>query len=152
VRLTSGWAALQPTLSITGGPIDFLNKIGLFEFRFASVARSHRLSTSACGTATTLIRSCTEGKFNWYYDFDETIMILEGAILLESDGMPPKRYGVGDVIFNPFWLVVPIATRHRRPTENDPCSRWAISDRFSTFARQRVSCRCRIRRHCYRPA
>jgi uncharacterized protein len=62
-------------------------------------ARSHRLSTSACGTATTLIWSCTEGTFNWYYDVDETIMILEGSVLLESDGMPPKRYGVGDVIF-----------------------------------------------------
>jgi uncharacterized protein len=62
-------------------------------------ASSHALSTSADGTATTLIWSCTEGKFNWYYDFDETIMILEGSIVLESEGLPPKRYGVGDVIF-----------------------------------------------------
>ena len=43
--------------------------------------------------------SCTEGKFSWYYDVDETIVILEGSIVLESEGMPPKRYGVGDVIF-----------------------------------------------------
>ena len=62
-------------------------------------ARSHVLSTSADGTAKTLIWSCTEGKFNWYYDADETIVILEGSIVLESEGMPPKRYGVGDVIF-----------------------------------------------------
>ena len=62
-------------------------------------ARSHRLSTSACGTATTLIWSCTKGKFNWYYDLDETIMILEGSAVIESDGMPPKRYGTGDVVF-----------------------------------------------------
>jgi uncharacterized cupin superfamily protein len=62
-------------------------------------ASSHALSTSADGTATSLIWHCTEGKFNWYYDFDETIMILEGSIVLESEGMPPKRYGVGDVIF-----------------------------------------------------
>ncbi|MCP3471987.1 cupin domain-containing protein [Bradyrhizobium sp. CCGUVB1N3] len=62
-------------------------------------ARSHLLSTSACGTAMTLIWSCTEGKFNWYYDLDETIMILEGSMVLESDGMTPKRYGVGDVVF-----------------------------------------------------
>ena len=62
-------------------------------------ARSHMLSTSADGTAMTLIWSCTEGRFNWYYDVDETIMILEGSIVLESEGMPPKRYGVGDVIF-----------------------------------------------------
>jgi uncharacterized cupin superfamily protein len=62
-------------------------------------ARSHPLSTSADRAATTLIWSCTEGKFNWFYDMDETIMILEGSILLESAGMPPKRYGPGDVIF-----------------------------------------------------
>ena len=61
-------------------------------------ARSHLLSTSACGTTRTLIWSCTEGKFNWHYDVDETIMILEGSIVLESDGMAPRRYGVGDVI------------------------------------------------------
>ena len=24
-------------------------------------------------------------------------MILEGSIVLESEGIPPKRYGVGDV-------------------------------------------------------
>jgi uncharacterized protein len=62
-------------------------------------ARSQLLSASADGTATTLIWSCTEGKFNWYYDVDETIMILEGSIVLESEGMPAKHYGVGDVIF-----------------------------------------------------
>ncbi|QHO72407.1 cupin [Bradyrhizobium sp. CCBAU 051011] len=61
-------------------------------------AREHVLSTSACGTTKTIIWSCTEGKFNWYYDVDETIMILEGSIVLESNGMPPRRYGVGDVI------------------------------------------------------
>ena len=62
-------------------------------------AHSHQLSVSADGAAKTLIWSCTGGKFNWYYDVEETIMILEGSILLEYEGMPPKRYGVGDVIF-----------------------------------------------------
>ena len=32
-----------------------------------------------------------------YYDVHETIMILEGSIVLEGEGMPPRRYGVGDV-------------------------------------------------------
>ncbi|RXH05880.1 DUF861 domain-containing protein [Bradyrhizobium vignae] len=63
------------------------------------VSRSRVLSTSADGTAQTIIWHCTEGRFNWYYDIDETIMIMEGSIVLESDGMPPKRYGPGDVIF-----------------------------------------------------
>jgi hypothetical protein len=57
------------------------------------------LWTSADRAAATLIWSCTEGKFNWYYDCDETIVILEGSIVLESEGMPPKRYGVGEAIF-----------------------------------------------------
>jgi len=57
------------------------------------------LSSSADGLASTMVWHCTEGKFNWYYDFDETILILEGAIVLESDTMPPTRYGPGDVIF-----------------------------------------------------
>jgi uncharacterized cupin superfamily protein len=47
----------------------------------------------ADGIAKTLIWSCTEG--GWYYDVDETILILEGSIALESDGKPPKRYDVG---------------------------------------------------------
>jgi hypothetical protein len=57
------------------------------------------LSQSADGLASTMVWHCTAGKFNWYYDFDETVLILEGGIVLESDSMPPTRYGPGDVIF-----------------------------------------------------
>jgi ethanolamine utilization protein EutQ (cupin superfamily) len=46
-----------------------------------------------------MVWECSQGKFNWYYDFDETVLILEGSILLESDTMPSKRYVAGDVIF-----------------------------------------------------
>jgi hypothetical protein len=56
------------------------------------------LSQSADGLATTMVWHCTEGKFNWFYDFDETVLILDGSIVLESDGMPPKRHVAGDVI------------------------------------------------------
>jgi uncharacterized cupin superfamily protein len=62
-------------------------------------ATSCTLSQSLDGLATTIVWQCTEGKFNWFYDFDETILILDGSIVLESDGMPPTRYGAGDVIF-----------------------------------------------------
>ena len=62
-------------------------------------ARSCLLSTSADKAAETYIWSCTEGKFNWYYAGDETAVVLEGSILLESEGMPLMRYGVGDVIY-----------------------------------------------------
>jgi uncharacterized protein len=57
------------------------------------------LSKSADGLASTMVWQCSEGKFNWYYDFDETILILEGSIVLENDTMRPTRYGPGDVIF-----------------------------------------------------
>jgi len=63
------------------------------------VAQSSVLSKSADGLASTIIWQCSEGKFNWYYDFDETILILEGSIVLESDTLRPTRYGPGDVIF-----------------------------------------------------
>jgi uncharacterized protein len=57
------------------------------------------LSQSADGLASTMVWECSEGRFNWYYDFDETVLILEGSIVLESDTMPPTRYAAGDVIF-----------------------------------------------------
>lgn len=62
-------------------------------------ATSCVLSQSADGLATTMVWHCTEGKFDWFYDFDETVLILDGSIVLESDGIPPTRYVAGDVIF-----------------------------------------------------
>jgi uncharacterized protein len=63
------------------------------------IAQRCVLSQSADGLASTMVWECSEGKFNWYYDFDETVLILEGAVVLESDTMAPTRYGPGDVIF-----------------------------------------------------
>jgi uncharacterized protein len=39
------------------------------------------------------------GRFNWHNDVDETILILQGSIVLESDTMRPTRYGPGEVVF-----------------------------------------------------
>jgi hypothetical protein len=63
------------------------------------VAQCCVLSKSADGLASTMVWECSEGKFDWYYDFDETILILEGSIVLENDTMKPVRYSAGDVIF-----------------------------------------------------
>lgn len=81
VNLTPG--PIEPSWIIEGNP----------------VAQCCVLSKSADGLATTVVWQCSEGKFNWYYDFDETILILEGSIVLENDAMRPTRYGPGDVIF-----------------------------------------------------
>ena len=78
----------------------------------------HVLSQSADGLATTMVWHCTAGKFNWYYDFDETIMILEGGIVLEGDTMEPTRYGPGDVIF----------------FKNGAHARWYVEDRVKKLA------------------
>lgn len=61
-------------------------------------ARSCILFGSADELAWTVVWECTEGRFNWHYGLDETILILEGSIILESDTLPRTRYGVGDVI------------------------------------------------------
>jgi len=61
-------------------------------------ARSCTLCRSTDGTDRTVVWECTGGKFNWYYGCDETILILEGSIILENDSFPPTRYGIGDVI------------------------------------------------------
>jgi uncharacterized protein len=63
------------------------------------VAQSSLLSKSADGQAWTVVWQCTEGNFNWYYDLDETILILEGSIVLGNDAMRPTRYSPGDDIF-----------------------------------------------------
>ena len=56
-------------------------------------ACNHVLFTSDDGTTQTIVWSCTAGSFDWYYDVDETILILEGSAIIEG-----KRYGPGDVI------------------------------------------------------
>jgi uncharacterized protein len=61
-------------------------------------ARARQLYKSLDRQVWTVVWECTEGRFNWHYGCDETILILEGSIVLESDSLPPTRYGVGDSI------------------------------------------------------
>lgn len=76
-------APIEPSWIIEGNP----------------VARNATLSRSLDGTASTIVWQCTEGKFDWHYDIDETIYILEGSVVIESEAMQPTRFGPGDVIF-----------------------------------------------------
>ncbi len=62
-------------------------------------ARKFVLSRSFDGMALTIVWECTEGKFNWTYDCDETIYFLQGSVVIESDTMAPTRLGPGDVLF-----------------------------------------------------
>ena len=70
------------------------------------VARNAELSRSDDRTACTLVWDCSPGKFEWQYNIDETIHILEGSIVLDDGVMPPRRLGPGDVVFFPAGAVV----------------------------------------------
>ena len=63
-------------------------------------ARNCQLARSNDGAATTLIWDCTAGKFNWFYDVDETIHILEGGMTI-TDESGTRRVGPGEVVFFP---------------------------------------------------
>jgi uncharacterized cupin superfamily protein len=82
------------TVSLTPSPIE-----PSWIIEGNPVAQASLLSKSADGQAFTVVWQCSEGKFHWYYDYDETILILEGSIVIESDEMSPTSYGAGDVVF-----------------------------------------------------
>ena len=65
------------------------------------IARNAVLSRSDDATACTIVWDCTAGKFNWHYDFDETLHILEGSVIDSSPNTPPKRLEAGDLAFFP---------------------------------------------------
>lgn len=65
------------------------------------LARSKILSMSEDQTACTIVWDCSKGKFNWYYDFDETVHIIEGSVTIEDGHSPLKKLGPGDVAFFP---------------------------------------------------
>ncbi len=59
------------------------------------------LSTSADGTCTTLFWDCTAGRFNWYYDIDETIYFLEGSVDIKDETGSVRHLSAGDWLFFP---------------------------------------------------
>jgi uncharacterized cupin superfamily protein len=65
------------------------------------VATYGLLSQSSDGMSTTGVWECSPGKFDWFYDTDETLYIFEGSIILD-EGLPTeRRVGPGDVVFFP---------------------------------------------------
>jgi hypothetical protein len=65
------------------------------------IARSKLLSVSADGTASSYIWDCTAGRFNWYYEADETVYVIEGGVIIKDAGGSPRRLTAGDTIFFP---------------------------------------------------
>jgi len=59
------------------------------------------LSFSADGSASTMMWDCTAGRFNWYYDVDETLYVIEGSAIIKDSAGVPHRLSVGDTAFFP---------------------------------------------------
>ncbi|WP_428977766.1 cupin domain-containing protein [Lichenibacterium minor] len=69
-------------------------------------ARNAVLSNSRDRASCTVVWDCTPGEFEWHYDSDETIHILEGSVVLDDGVAPPRRLGPGDVVLFPQGAVV----------------------------------------------
>jgi uncharacterized protein len=65
------------------------------------VARNKLLSRSSDGTASTYIWDCTSGRFNWFYDIDETVCILEGGVVVRDAIGGERALKAGDTVFFP---------------------------------------------------
>jgi uncharacterized cupin superfamily protein len=65
------------------------------------VASTHILSTSADGTAFTVIWECSAGRFNWHYTIDETVYVIKGSVTLRDPTGHSQRVVEGDTVFFP---------------------------------------------------
>jgi uncharacterized protein len=64
-------------------------------------ARNKFLSQSADNTASTYMWDCTAGKFNWFYDIDETICLVEGSVIVRDHRGTTRKLVAGDTAFFP---------------------------------------------------
>lgn len=60
------------------------------------VARSGQWSRSRDTTTSSWVWDCTAGRFNWYFDADETIYVIEGEVIVTSEGQAPRSLRAGD--------------------------------------------------------
>jgi uncharacterized cupin superfamily protein len=65
------------------------------------VARGKALSVSHDKAATTWIWDCTAGRFNWFYDIDETVYVIEGSVTVRDHQGATRTLVSGDIAFFP---------------------------------------------------
>jgi uncharacterized cupin superfamily protein len=80
-------------------------------------ARISEWAESVDGTTSHWTWDCTAGRFRWYYDVDETIVIVDGSVTLQVDDEPPVLLGVGDAAYFPAghwvtWCVDSYVRKH----------------------------------------
>jgi uncharacterized cupin superfamily protein len=64
-------------------------------------ARARTWAVSADGTTSHWMWECSAGSFRWWFGFDETVTILEGAVRVQVDGEEPVDLAVGDAAYFP---------------------------------------------------
>jgi uncharacterized protein len=64
-------------------------------------ARSKRLAVSTDQLAAVWMWDCTAGRFNWYYDDDEIVHVLEGSVVIEDAAGAQQRLEAGDTFVFP---------------------------------------------------
>ena len=65
------------------------------------VARARRLSGSYDTTSSSMIWTCTPGKFQWNYSVDETLYILSGEVYVTDEKGEIHHMTAGDSVFFP---------------------------------------------------
>jgi uncharacterized protein len=63
--------------------------------------RSTRLAVSTDRTSSTIVWSCTAGRFNWHYTVDETLYVMSGEVLVTNEKGEVRRLGPGDMAHFP---------------------------------------------------
>ena len=96
--------ALEQTVSIEGARVLRHDAPGLVPAPIPRawilegnpVARKKHLAGSSDRLANTLMWDCTAGRFNWFYDEDEVIHVLEGSVIIEDAAGVRRRLQAGD--------------------------------------------------------
>jgi len=65
------------------------------------VARNRKLVKSHDRTTDTVVWECTEGRFNWHYAEDETLVVIYGEAFITNERGEERRLGAGDMCFFP---------------------------------------------------
>jgi uncharacterized protein len=100
---------LEQTISMEGGPVLRDHAQGLVPAPIPRawilegnpVARKKHLASSSDRLARTLMWDCTAGRFNWFYDEDEVIHVLEGSVFIEDVAGARQRLQAGDTFLFP---------------------------------------------------
>lgn len=74
------------------------------------VMRYEEHSSTVDGAAWTMVWDCTRSTFDWYYEFDEVVVILEGSVRVTDCHGRTHTLNVGDAGYFPcgttwFWEV-----------------------------------------------